>query len=62
MCLFVIRDYLIQPCKCLKESDVGVTIFCENTNLASLSISLGNLAVEKIPIEELRVEKSHFCK
>lgn len=50
---------LLHPCKCISETDAGISIWCENSNLASLSIGLNNLATFRIPIEKLTL---HECK
>lgn len=50
----------IHPCQCTKATDNGLTIFCENTNLASLSLALANLALEDAPIDDLLIKWSHF--
>lgn len=47
------------PCMCLRGSDQGLYIHCENTNLASLSLAFVNLGNEGTPIEELILYK---CK
>lgn len=53
---------LLHPCKCVKESDVGLYIYCENSNLASISVGLNNLATFQLPIEELIIYKCHISK
>ena len=49
----------IHPCVCLRGSDQGLYVECENTNLASLSLAFINLGNEGMPIEELTIYK---CK
>lgn len=53
---------LLHPCKCDTESDVGVTVRCENTNLASMSVGLSNLATFRLPIEKLTISNCHICQ
>lgn len=53
---------LLHPCKCETESDVGITVRCENTNLASMSVGLNNLATFELPIEQLTISECHVCK
>lgn len=53
---------LLYPCTCVKETDVGIYIRCENTNLASISVGLNNLATFRLPIEELTLYKCHISK
>lgn len=50
---------LIHPCQCVKETDNGVYVKCENTNIASISVGLNNLATFLLPIEELTINR---CK
>lgn len=53
---------LLHPCTCDKESDNGITVSCNNTNLASMSIALNNLATFRIPIEKLTLYKCNIGK
>jgi len=50
----------LYPCECVKGSDNGLYIRCENANLATLSVALQNLASFEMPIEELTIYKGHF--
>lgn len=50
----------IHPCKCIKATALGLTIECENTNLASLSVALANIAELEAPLENLLIDKSNF--
>ena len=50
----------IWPCTCLKGTDDGLFIQCENTNLASLSLAFSNLGNEGVPIEELIIYKCNI--
>ncbi|XP_076653280.1 insulin like growth factor binding protein acid labile subunit convoluted [Halictus rubicundus] len=50
----------IYPCVCLRGSDRGLYIRCENTNLASLSLAFSNLGNEGMPIEELVLYKCNI--
>lgn len=50
----------IYPCVCLRGSDRGLYIHCENTNLASLSLAFSNLGNEGMPIEELVLYKCNI--
>lgn len=55
------KEYqLLHPCKCISETDNGISVWCENSNLASLSIGLNNLATFKLPIEKLTLYKCKF--
>lgn len=53
---------LFHPCSCVKESDVGIYVRCENSNIASISVGLNNLATFGLPIEELTLYKCHIGK
>lgn len=56
------RVKLIYPCVCLKGSDVGIYVTCNNTNLATLSVGLEILSSLDIPIEHLIINKGNFGK
>ncbi|CAG9813618.1 unnamed protein product [Phaedon cochleariae] len=51
---------LLHPCTCDAESDDGVYVSCNNTNLASMSIGLNNLATFRLPIEKLAIFKCNI--
>ena len=50
----------IYPCACVRGSDRGLYVRCENTNLASLSLAFSNLGNEGMPIEELVLYKCNI--
>ena len=50
----------LYPCLCAKPGERGVTIVCENTNLASLSVGLKNFANENLLIEKLYFSKCNI--
>lgn len=52
----------IYPCTCVKGTDEGLHIRCENTNLASASLAFVNLGNEAAPIEELIIYKCDIGK
>ncbi|XP_014472147.1 PREDICTED: toll-like receptor 3 [Dinoponera quadriceps] len=52
----------IYPCTCLRGSDRGLYVRCENTNLASLSLAFVNLGNEGMPIEELVLYKCNIVR
>lgn len=54
------RSLTIHPCKCIKATTIGLEIECINTNLASLSVALANIAELEVPIEYLLIDKSNF--
>lgn len=53
---------LLHPCSCDVESDQGIYVSCNNTNLASMSVALNNLATFRLPIEKLTIYKAHVGK
>lgn len=60
MNLEIYRADVIFPCECTKESDAGIYVRCENTNLASLSVGFNNLVQHNSTIEELTINKCHM--
>ncbi|XP_060827399.1 insulin-like growth factor-binding protein complex acid labile subunit [Bombus pascuorum] len=50
----------VYPCVCVRGSDRGLYVRCENTNLASLSLAFSNLGNEGTPIEELVLYKCNI--
>ncbi|KAJ8943742.1 hypothetical protein NQ314_009660 [Rhamnusium bicolor] len=53
---------LLHPCSCDTESDQGITVSCNNTNLASMSIALNNLATFRLQIENLMIYKCNVAR
>lgn len=51
---------LLQPCTCDSESDQGITVSCQNANLATMSVGLNNLATFKLPIEKLTLYRCNI--
>ena len=49
----------LYPCNCTSESDDGVQIKCNNTNIASLAVGLGQVRtlIYKLDISECNMEK-----
>ena len=37
---FTCPEFGVYPCNCTAESDDGIAILCENTNLASMAVGL----------------------
>ncbi|XP_073844733.1 insulin like growth factor binding protein acid labile subunit convoluted [Musca autumnalis] len=54
------RPKLIFPCVCYNNTDIGIYVRCDNTNLATLSVAMQNLAALELPVEELTINKGHF--
>ncbi|XP_066142674.1 chaoptin [Euwallacea fornicatus] len=51
---------LLHPCTCDVETDQGIWVSCNNTNLASMSLALGNLATFELPLEVLTISNCHI--
>ncbi|XP_067004524.2 protein artichoke [Anabrus simplex] len=47
------NSIMLYPCRCVAGGDDGLRARCENSNLASMSVGLSNLASLNEPIEEL---------
>ncbi|XP_034477400.1 toll-like receptor 3 [Drosophila innubila] len=56
------KPQVLYPCLCVKGSDDGLFVRCENTNLATLAVALQNLASLELPVEELTIYKGHFVR
>jgi hypothetical protein len=56
------ESLLLHPCTCDIESDQGIYVSCNNTNLASMSVALNNLATFRIPIERLTIYRGNIGK
>ncbi|XP_050439499.1 toll-like receptor 6 [Adelges cooleyi] len=39
-----VKEQSLHPCRCVGESDNGLALHCENSNLATLSVGLSNVA------------------
>lgn len=56
------KPLLLFPCECEAGGDNGLSIRCENSNLASLSVGIANLATLNAPVERLTLSKCHFSQ
>ncbi|XP_023162502.2 chaoptin [Drosophila hydei] len=56
------KPQVLYPCLCVNGSDAGIFVRCENTNLATLSVALQNLASLQLPVEELTIYKGYFVR
>jgi hypothetical protein len=54
------KPLLLFPCQCEAGGDNGLIIRCENSNLASLSVGMANLATLNAPVERLTISKCHI--
>lgn len=39
-----LAELALHPCRCVADSDNGLALLCENSNLATLSVGLSNVA------------------
>lgn len=52
----------IHPCSCVRGADAGLTIECQNSNLASLAVGISNLASIRSKIERLTISFCNICE
>lgn len=59
-------ELALHPCRCVAESDNGLALHCENSNLASLSVglsnvaSLGDVVVDNLTISSCNIGNSYY--
>lgn len=59
-------ELALHPCRCVAESDNGLALHCENSNLATLSIgltniaSLGDVVVDNLTISSCNIGKEQY--
>ncbi|XP_050295565.1 toll-like receptor 3 [Anthonomus grandis grandis] len=53
---------LLHPCTCDIESDQGIYVSCNNTNIASMSLALNNLATFELPVEVLTIKSCNIAR
>ncbi|XP_060534843.1 toll-like receptor Tollo isoform X1 [Cylas formicarius] len=53
---------LLHPCTCDAETDQGLYVSCNNTNLASMGVALNNLATFELPVERLILNGCHMAR
>jgi len=53
------QQILIHPCRCTGESDEGIDLTCENTNIASMAIGLSQVKtkVKTLTVSDCNIEK-----
>ena len=57
---FTCPEFGVFPCNCTAESDAGIAILCENTNLASMAVGLrqaDNVKIANLSIINCNVER-----
>lgn len=58
-----LSELALHPCRCVGDSDNGLALHCENSNLATLSVgisniaSLGNVVVDNLTISSCNIGK-----
>lgn len=56
-----LSELALHPCRCVADSDNGLALHCENSNLASLSVgfsnvaSLGDVVVDNLTISSCNI-------
>jgi hypothetical protein len=56
------KPLLLFPCECVAGTDRGLIVRCENSNLASLSVGIANLATLNAPVERLTLSKCQISQ
>ena len=57
---FTCPEFGVFPCNCTAESDAGIAILCENTNLASMAVGLkqaDNVKIANLTILNCNIER-----
>jgi len=56
---FQCPEFGLYPCRCTKESDEGIVVECENTNLASMAVGLkqAKVKIANLTITNCNIEK-----
>uniref|UniRef100_A0A8D9ETU5 Insulin-like growth factor-binding protein complex acid labile subunit n=1 Tax=Cacopsylla melanoneura TaxID=428564 RepID=A0A8D9ETU5_9HEMI len=49
-------------CTCVSSNDIGLNILCQNTNLATLSVSLADISSSQTPIEKLHLNHCNISR
>ncbi|KAL1456117.1 hypothetical protein WDU94_000869 [Cyamophila willieti] len=55
----ILNDHI---CTCVSSNDIGLNILCQNTNLATLSVSLADLSSSQAPIEKLHLNHCNISR
>lgn len=56
-------EMALHPCRCIVESDNGLALHCENSNLATLSVGLSNVAsLGDVVIDNLTISSCNIGK
>nr|CAD7416712.1 unnamed protein product [Timema poppensis] len=56
------KPLFLYPCVCTSGGDDGIAVRCDNSNLASMSVGLANLATLRAPVRELIFSKCNIGK
>jgi len=58
-----LSELALHPCRCVAESDYGLALHCENSNLATLSVGLSNVAsLGDIVVDNLTISSCNIGK
>lgn len=61
-----LSELTLHPCRCVSDSDFGLALHCENSNLATLSVglsnvaSLGDVVIDNLTISSCKIGKQLF--
>lgn len=55
----ILNDHI---CTCISSNDIGLNIMCQNTNLATLSVSLADLSSSQAPLERLHLNHCNISR
>lgn len=58
-----LSETALHPCRCVAESDFGLALHCENSNLATLSVGLSNVAsLGDVVVDNLTISSCNIGK
>lgn len=54
-------EVALHPCRCVADSDFGLALHCENSNLATLSVGLSNVAsLSDVVVDNLTISSCNI--
>lgn len=58
-----LSELALHPCRCVADSDSGLALHCENSNLATLSVGLSNVAsLGDVIVDNLTISSCNIGK
>lgn len=58
-----LSELTLHPCRCTADSDFGLALHCENSNLATLSVGLSNVAsLGDVVVDNLTISSCNIGK